>query len=67
MVKMLADVGDGTTRDSGEVLERLHYGGQLPGILEHGLPGPEAKIQPIHGNGVPVKRLPKGSRALPRA
>ena len=60
MVQEQDNMGNGAAMEGGEVLDGLHYGVRLPVFPEGGRPGPRAQIRPLHGHGVPVRRLPKG-------
>ena len=66
MVQRSEEVGDGAAREDGEVPDGLHSGVRLSDIPEHGRPGPEAQLQPLHGHEVLERCLPEGALALPQ-
>ena len=50
----------------GAVTDRLYTGDGPPSLKEFLLPGPAAQLRPLHGDGLPSKRLPDGAQAVPR-
>ena len=60
-------VGGGKTGEVDEVLDGLYYGFRSSDLSERGRPGPTTQLQPLHGHGVSVFSLPKGSLILPWA
>ena len=62
-----ADVGNGASREGGEVPDGLSFGVQFSDIPEHGRPGHKAQLRPLHGHGLTSWRLPERVLALPRA
>ena len=59
MVQGRDNMRNGAAREGGEVPDGLHYGVQLVGFPEGDCPGHRAQLRRLHGNGVPVRRLPK--------
>ena len=60
LVLIQENVSDGVAREGGEVPDGLHSGVRLLGFPEGGRPRPSAQLRPIHGHGVPARRLHKG-------
>ena len=61
------DVRNSAAKEGVEVPDGINFGVQPPDFQERGRPGPKAKLRPLHGYGVPARRLPKGALALSRA
>ena len=58
------NVGNNETGKGGDVPDGLYSGDKLPNISEHGCPELATQLQPLHGPGVSVWRLPEETLKL---
>ena len=59
-------MGNATEGKGCVVPDRLYPGDGLPSLQECHCPGPSAQLGPLHGTGLPAKRLPDITQELPR-
>ena len=61
-----ADMGHSTEGKEGAVLDRLYPENGPPSLQECIRSVPSAQLGPLHGPGMPAKRLPDGTQEIPR-
>ena len=66
LVLVQADVGHATEGKGSAVPDKLYPGDGPPSLWECLRSGPLAQLGPLHGPGLPVKRLPDGTQEIPR-
>ena len=59
-------MGNATEGKGGAVPDRLYPGDGPPSLWGCLCPGPLAQLGPLHGTGLPDKRLPGGTQEIPR-